>query len=339
MLNGKEAFAISDCPLETEVDAAKEAALDMTLDWVYQAAGYRQGMIHYLLLSGREPFANLKTLRRISSYAGSSGLSVAVHTNAFWASSREEALDTLQQLPAVDSLTLCVNPACQPAVPFNHIEHALWASKELHRHCRVELFGDGAERDLALMQERLGSLVNSLDDIAFGGFSPSDHRLPSAEPAASPCSGFAYPVVLPDGKVVACEGSRSNVMHSCPLCLGSLQERSLKEILDSAELNPVLHIIRIWGPQKLVALMREYGFGDLLPHFASEETHCELCHKLLSTLKVVEMLERIFEDSQLLHTLAYARMHYLGEPAMIQQYRLNGSESIDLASMALFTDW
>ena len=126
------------------------------------------------------------------------------------------------------------------------------------------------------------------------------------------------PVVFPDGKVMACIGPLLTLPESCPMCLGNLQKQTLAEILDQAELNPVLHIIRVWGPHKLVSLLREYEHGDLLPKEYICNSHCDICYKLLSNDRIIALLSDILEEKENLYILAYARMHYLKEPDMIQ---------------------
>jgi organic radical activating enzyme len=335
--------------VEASIENSEEVNIDAAMDWIYQAAGYHNGRIRNLCLTGGEPFCNPQNLLLISSYADRSGLSVAAETNAFWASSRESALDTLQQFPALQSIAIGTDVYHQQFIPFSNIRNALWAAKELHRRATVELCTDKPdEESFHFLLESLLTLVDTPDDIAIttiypvGRASRLKHNspLPASDiTVVPPCSKFGAPVVFPDGRVMACAGPLQMYSRECPLFLGSLLEQSLEEILERAEMNPVLHIIRIWGPHKLLSLIREYGFDSRLPKREHKGSHCELCFRLLRNEKVVGILEHILQDQQIRHVLAYARMHYLEEPAMIQNYRLNGSEQIDLTSGASFADW
>jgi hypothetical protein len=334
--------------IDASPDGREEMNIDPAMDWIYQAAGFRQGSIRNLILTGGEPFWNMQNLSLISSYAEHSGLSVAAETNAFWASSQESAIDTLQQLPALHSISIGTDLYHQQFIPFSYVQNALWAAKELHRRATVELCTDDPdEEQFKMMIETLLRQVDSPDDVGITQTYSvgrarrlKNKRIRSSDiPAVPPCSRFGDPVVLPDGRVMACAGPLQLQAEENPLFLGSLQEHSLEEILEGAEMNPVLHIIRIWGPEKLLSLIREYGFDAELPKRQYTGSHCDNCYTLLQNVKVVGILKRILEDQQLRHILAYARMHYLEEPSMIKNYRLNGSESIDLTSRAFFADW
>jgi organic radical activating enzyme len=334
--------------VEASPDGREEMSIDPAMDWIYQAAGFRQGSIRNLILTGGEPFCNMQNLSLISSYAERSGLSVAAETNAFWASSQESAIDTLQQLPALQSISIGTDLYHQEFIPFSYIKNALWAAKELHRRATVELCTDDPDEER--FKTMIESLLRHVDSPEGIGITKTysvgrarrlkNKRIRSSDmPSVPPCSKFGAPVVLPDGRVTACAGPLQMLAEVNPLFLGSLLEHSLEDILEDAEMNPVLHIIRIWGPEKLLSLVREYGFDAELPKQEHAGSHCDLCYTLLRDVKVVGILERILEDQQIRHILAYARMHYLDEPSMIKNYRLNGSESIDLTSRAFFADW
>ena len=59
--------------------------------------------------------------------------------------------------------------------------------------------------------------------------------------------------------------------------------RPLATILDRAEMNPVLHAIRVWGPSRHGrAAQAGHGYGSLLPTSYIENCICDACYKLLA---------------------------------------------------------
>jgi len=104
-----------------------------------------------------------------------------------------------------------------------------------------------------------------------------------------------------------------------------LRQEPLSEILDRAELNPVLHTIRAWGPHKLIALLRNNGYSALLPKEYICDAICDPCFKLLSDRRIVTALETVFRNEELVQLIAYARVHYLKETTMADRLHLADS--------------
>jgi hypothetical protein len=105
--------------------------------------------------------------------------------------------------------------------------------------------------------------------------------------------------------------------------LGNVKEESLQNILDRAEINPLLHVVRVWGPQKLVALLKEHGYGGLLPEKYIEKCICDGCYKLLSDNCIASALRDILTSKEILRTIAFARVYYFGEDTMVTQLKLD----------------
>jgi hypothetical protein len=138
-------------------------------------------------------------------------------------------------------------------------------------------------------------------------------------PPISACSAGSSPIIFPDGRVIACIGPVIDLLSSHPLVLGNLRENSLCEILDKAELNPILHAIRIWGPQKLISIIKEAGLSQHLPERYIKDSVCNACYHLMSSDKVIEFLAKLAEDSEFVQKVAYARVYYLKETTMAAQ--------------------
>jgi len=74
---------------------------------------------------------------------------------------------------------------------------------------------------------------------------------------------------------------------------------SLAQILDDAELNPVLHILRVWGPGKLYGLLEAKGLGTRLPRSFIKDNHCHLCYTLLNDAVLRAALAALANDAAL----------------------------------------
>ena len=94
-------------------------------------------------------------------------------------------------------------------------------------------------------------------------------------------------------------------------------------------MNPVLHAIRVWGPYKLVSLLRENGWEALLPKEYIRDCICDVCYKLLSDERIVSALTDFLQDEQTRRAIAYGRVYYLKEATMAERYGLMDPDNFD----------
>ena len=300
--------------------------IEDAIDYINQAKAYRQGHILGLALTGGEPFYDLPKLKKISNYAHSIGFIVTVVTNGYWATTKEKALEILEDLPAIQMISLSTDVYHQKAIPVENIKNGIWAANKTGRLHNVAVCTDNQEN---LQFKQIMKELETFDDkknvrvaITFpvGRAQKYENHLTHKtieEPSIGACNSANSPVVFPNGKVIACIGPVFDITKKNPLYLGNLREESLEKILDRAELNPLLHIVRVWGPQKLVTLLREHGYGDLLPKEYLEDCICDCCYKLLSDERLSCALESILEEKPILRTIAYARAYYFKEDRMV----------------------
>jgi len=338
MLTYKCTIACPHCVVEAGPHRKEEMRLEHSLAWIEQASNYRDGHIKGIALTGGEPFYNLENLAQISAYCKSLGLIVSVVTNAFWASTRDEALSVLSKLPAIQMISISTDVYHQKSIPFDYIKNAVWAARELERLYNIAVCTDSEEDQQ--YQKIIGDLKAIGEDgrirvsITFpaGRARKKAHHFnyrTALEPAVSACSMASSPVVFPDGKVVACIGPLLTLPPTHPLFLGNLQQEQLSEILDRAELNPILHTIRAWGPHKLVSLLKQNGLEAALPKEYICDCICDICYKLLSDERIASALESILQNEQIRQTIAYARLYYLNETTMAELYHLHATDSPD----------
>ena len=87
-----------------------------------------------------------------------------------------------------------------------------------------------------------------------------------------------------------------------------------------AESNPLLHALRIYGPQKLIAMAAEAGLQDALPDSYIEGSICSACYSIMSNPEIIRYLSEIARDPAFIRLISYARLQYLGEPGMAEWY-------------------
>lgn len=331
MLTYKCTIACPHCIVEAGPHRQEEMALESVLTWIDQARAYRRGLIKGLALTGGEPFYNLANLARISSHGQALGFIVSVVTNAFWAATRDQALQTLARLPALHMVSISTDVHHQRFIPLAYIKNAVWAAKELGRLYNIAVCTDN-EADPGYLKtldeiQAMGESDAIRVSITFpaGRAQKHAHRfnyLTALEPTVSACSMASSPVVFPDGKVIACIGPLLTLPPAHPLHLGNLYQESLSDILDRAEINPILHTIRVWGPHKLVELLKQHGLTAMLPENYLQNCVCDACYKLLSDSRIIAALENILQDEEIKHTIAYGRLYYLHETAMAALFQL-----------------
>ncbi len=211
----------------------EEVNLDDAFDWIEQAAGYRNGLIKSLLLSGEELFTCFDKARKLVDFGARRGLEVSSVSNGFWAH--------------------------DPDI------------------CRQ-----------------------------------------NATSSQSRCRLAQSPVILPDGRVIGCCCSLlAGSDH--PLVLGNLHEEPLEDVLDRAEMNPILHTLRVWGPRKLISMIEEAGLKSELPEQYMEDSICGPCLSIVTNPKFAKWLEELAKHPVYQMTVACGRAYHLNETSMLSR--------------------
>jgi hypothetical protein len=318
------------CIVDAGPHRMEELSIYDAFDWIDQISVYRNGYIRLLALTGGEPFYNLDKLNKISSFAKSRGLITTSVTNAYWADEYEKSIAILQQLPALNVLAISTDIYHQKFIPFDNVTNATKAAESCGIPCYINTCTeDVADPNYLALVEKLSKLVDPKLIIptitiplgrATQAINGSKRRLIS-QPPESACLSSSSPVILPDGKILACTGPLINLKLCHPLFLGNLRRDSLTKILDDAESNAILHALRIWGPGKLISMAREAGLGDHLPKKFLESSACSACYSLFSSPKAVEFLAALADNSRFQYIVANTRAKYFNETKMME--RLN----------------
>lgn len=323
-------IACPHCIIEASPSRIEEVSLRNAFDWVQQIVEFRQGYIKFLSLTGGEPFYNVINLKKIADFGESQGLIVSAVTNAFWASTIKEAVQILKGLSSIKLLAISADVYHQKLIPFERVKNAIMAAKECginyHVHVCTENVEDKGYRDIVGKLEEIIEKDTMLTAITFpvgrslGKVGMSKYRM-SEDIPISACSSANSPIIFLDGRVMACIGPVIDLRSPHPLILGNLRNNSLSEILENAESNSILHAIRVWGPKKLISLIKKAGLDQHLPKEYIKDIICNACYSLMSDGKIVEFLTQLAEDAEFKQEVAYARAYYLNETIMSDVYQ------------------
>jgi len=332
--------ACPHCVVGAGPNRTEEMAEEDIFAWLDQAASYGNGRIRTVCFTGGEPFYDVEKLGRVCLRAVSLGILPTAVTNAFWAETSDKAVETLSKLPALRVISVSTDAHHLAQIPFVRVANALRAAQELGLTYNVavctEDFNDPRHLDLMRRLEEIvdRDMINTVITFPVGRASEfvkiAKYQM-TGEPPRGACPSAHTPVVFPDGRVSACIGPVIDLHVRHPLLLGNLREQPLAEMLDAAEMNGPLHVIRVWGPAKLYEMLDVSGFGDRLPKRFVEGSICNLCHSLMSDPALREAAAGIARDGRFMEKLAYARQYYLGETSMAEAVEAAGHSAFKTA--------
>jgi organic radical activating enzyme len=332
MLTYKCTISCPHCIVCAGPKRKEEIKSDDCLEWIRQVSLYKNTKIRGVAFTGGEPFYFLSKLAKYSEYASKLNLITSVVTNAYWASSKEEALRTLDKLPFINMLSISTDLYHQKFIPFEFIKNAIYAARKLEKLYTIAVCTENPEDEdyLKIIEalEAIGEKMNIRESITLP-IGRGKHRSKflnfqnSSLPPLASCSSASSPVVFPDGKVSACIGPALTFNIGNPLILGNLYTETLTDILDRAELNLILHTIRIWGPSKIISMLKEHGYESLIPKSFIRDSVCDACYKLFSDEKICQVVKLIFDSNEeIKKELAYARVYYLKETKLAEHFNL-----------------
>ena len=329
MLTYKCTIACPHCIVEAGPRRKEEMKITSAFEWLDQLRDFRDGWVIGISLTGGEPFYNMDHLIRIADYAFKLGFIVSVVSNAFWASSREEALRVLKLCSSINMISVSTDKSHQISIPFRNISNAVWAAKKLGKlyNIAVATESDKDPEYLSLLDNILE--ITDRENISTSYILPvgrAGRNLKIRECNLSPvpppyaCPMASFPVIFPNSKVIACIGPPITMPSFTPLFLGNLGKETVQEIFMRAESNYILHAIRTFGPRILIDLLTEHGHSDILPDKYMNEAICDICFKLFSNESTCQLLnELIMKDETFRNKIAWGRYYHMNESEMVGQ--------------------
>jgi MoaA/NifB/PqqE/SkfB family radical SAM enzyme len=319
--------ACSHCVVEAGPHRTEEVDLEEALDWIDQIAHYRNGHIRALSLTGGEPFCCFNKLKAIALHGAKLGMIITTITNAFWATSPHEATTILKKVVGLKMIGISADLHHQDFIPFKRVKNAVLAAQECGIAYRIIVTTENETcqeyKEYRARIDEISSTENIQLVITFPAGRASSSNISTSKeftskiPCQSRCEAAGAPILFPDGRIIACIGALIALKTQHPMVLGNIRQNSLAEILDRAEGNAVLHGLRVWGPGRLVSLIRD-AFGDsALPEQFINNTICDPCYKIMSNRKLMPWIEQLTKDPEYIRTVAYGRSYHLKEVEML----------------------
>ena len=324
-------IACPHCIVEAGPHRTEEMPVADACGWIEQAIQYRNDHVMFVALTGGEPFYNIAQLKQISTFAAKKGFCVSAVTNAHWAASPASAVEVLREVPGITQLSFSADSYHESSIPFGRVVNAVHAAQECGIPFSVAISTENADdpryKDIVERVRQLGESITISTAITFpvgrAGKALDGARFPwTSEPPPSACWMGSSPVIFPDGRVIACCGPVIDLKSSHPLCLGDLRRESLEQIFERAEMNTILHAIRLWGPSGLIGMARDAGLRPYLPRQYVEGSICHACYDLMREPHLVECFARLAENEEFARKVAYARVFYLKETYMAERLGL-----------------
>jgi organic radical activating enzyme len=328
MMTYKCTIACPHCIVQAGPSRTEEMALESTLAWLDQIKAYRNGFVCGISLTGGEPFYNLEHLIKVADYSRKLGFITTVVSNAYWATSKQVALSVLSKCDSIQMISISTDLSHQKFIPLEYVKNAIWAAKKLKKlyNIAVATESENSPEYLNLVDDILDFAdVDSINTSIILPVGRAEKEIDpnlfnySSTPGESACPMASFPIIFPNGKVIACIGPPITLPKTNPLYLGNLNDETLSDIFDRAEKNYILHAIRTYGPKVLVNLLQKAGYEHLLPKRYIEEAICDVCYKLLSNNEINDVLHKLIEnDSDFKLKVEYGRLYHMNESEMIQ---------------------
>lgn len=307
------------CMVRAGPHRTEEMGVDEARGWLEQLAAYGTRSIGF---TGGEPFYCWDKLLCLADTAARLGLTYTVVTNGFWADSPARAHEMLARLrPSDVSVSTDVYHAGH--IPLENVAHVWAACQALGIRCDLSIVYDleSIEQTRSLVRRVLQfaplEAIQISQVFPFGRAETLSHPAMEQDmrPASLPCLFASIPYLLPGGHVIACVGPAIDLpRQDNPLCLGSLHEASVVDLLNRSQANPILHGLRIWGPRFWHRLVEEHGPRAALPRQYSGNCPCADCMALLQQPQISAFLNRASSSEDLGQYVARFRAQYLHEP-------------------------
>jgi hypothetical protein len=314
---------ISDChPFNTEKLSKK-----VIEDILCQAS--RMSNVRSIIFTGGEAFLEYENIVGGIALCEELNLDSSVVTNGFWAVDLNISRQKLRRLKGLKTLNVSVDSFHQEYVPIDRIRNIIQLCYELAIECVVcvSYLNDPLSEIGAVKKQLMG--LEDLYIILPQPVSPFGRaaslidmsQIYSYDPMGIPCYGTDSPIIEANGDVIVCCGGLSSHPGNGLLKIGNIYSNSLQEIKESADLNPIVQMLRLRGPSGLVHLIRNQalkeGFSITPPQMDERMDLCSLCKYVIANPNNAIMLKRAIKDPEVYHEIALARIKEFGEVSML----------------------
>jgi hypothetical protein len=217
-----------------------------------------------LMITGGEPLLLPDLVAELAASARAAGTRSAVLTGAFFARDRRMPDRILRAARAVDHFSVSIDVHHEREVPradvFRLLRTVLRAGTPVSLHLvgtgPVDPYLAGLTADVrSTFGDAVPMLVNTVRAVGRAAAWAAATRPADTTGAVLPCAMAAWPVVAPDGTVVACCNQDTVDRRPVPahLRLGHVDTDDWPTVRGRALSSPVLRAVRITGPTYLLA--------------------------------------------------------------------------------------
>ncbi len=311
-------IACAHCIVDAGRHRTEEMRPEMARTCLDSCVSTRRRRVRAVIVTGGEPFYSPALLQDVLEHASALGLVCVVVTNGFWATTQARAVATLERFPQIDALTISTDKYHRAFISLDKFRNAARAARLLRIPVNAAVCIDDDEERGELARE-LGDLVQ-IDRIrtvrtrAAGraarvlAASPEGH----AGAGGDPCGGADFPIVFPDGRVIACMGIVNGLPRPHPLLLGNVNETPLDALLEPADGNVFLQAMRALGPDAIVQALQGVNSAPP-PALNGAHGACALCYAMASDPGVLDGVLGMLAMKGVRKQIADARLRHLGE--------------------------
>ena len=226
----------------------------------------REAGVERIYFEGGEPFLFYAILVESVKIAAGMGFHVGVVTNAYWALSVPDAVESLKPLAALENLSISTDLYHSEERVSATAQNAVAAAKWLHIPTRCISIQQPEREDKA--EDVIMYRCRAARNVAPGARNANWQEFNECPPEDLREPGRVH--LDPFGNLHICQG----------LIIGNLFERPLREICEtySPDLHPICGPLLSGGP---AALVTEYN----VPHSDSYADACQLCYESRLTLR------------------------------------------------------
>lgn len=252
-----------------------------------------------LVLTGGEAFLLGEDLDKIVKYATEKGLITRIVSNAYWATSYENAYKRLLKLKenGLKEINYSTGDEHQKWVPFTKIKNATKAAVDLELICAINvethdgssfIFETEAKKDETFYQCIEKGCVNIEHGAWISMEKENSYENGFVFSSQMPCTSILDVITInPYGEVLACCGLRSE--QNPYLRLGNIRENSIKSMYESSTHDVIKMWLHVEGPNKILDFVNNKK-GSPKRNYKCHI--CASCSELFKDSSNIEILKR-----------------------------------------------
>lgn len=298
-------------------------------DLIRQAATLNS--VKSIVFTGGEAFLEYSSLIESIALCEELGLEASAVTNGYWALTAQASRQKLKELKGLKILNVSTDSFHQEFVPADRIRNVIESCRELEIKCivRISYLNDPVS-EIGTIRKQLTGLDGLYSIVAipvapFGRAAALKETcsIYAYDPHGIPCCGADDPVIDANGDVKFCPGGLFSHPENSLLKIGNIYYETLEEIKKSADLNPIVQMLRLHGPSGLVRLVRNQTKKDGVP-FVPPQTEemrdlCSMCEYVIANPNNAKTLQRAVRDPKVYHEIAIASRKEFGETSMLYE--------------------